>query len=122
MILHCFICSCGGKRVGPHSEVAIIREDEIKLPLQVDHFEGLKFGGAQAVNPFKDIASAAPRIDAWLHMRCRHGHTPWPRESVWERGQLAQNKKAGGPSKILTDQGWMQLNEKGIKGEGDKNG
>jgi hypothetical protein len=102
MILHCEICSQGGQRMNFHSQVARIREDLIRLPLAPEMFE--------AVSDRETVPPWAPGCD-WIWMRCPWHHGPW-----WMAtdDRTVQAIEQGGPSRLCTDEGWIEIDSRGI--------
>jgi len=91
MILHCYYCALGGDRRSHSSEVAIVDEDKLQLPLTADMFLPLDPAHDQTV-PFI--------TNEWrymLHRAC--GKYPWP----------FNVNPIHGPSRILTDQGIIDI-------------
>ena len=94
LILHCFACSLNGTRLMKESEIAIIDEEKLNLPLRGDMFL-----------PYLDEARGIPKRLAgefFGEMKClRHGGPPWnltPEEAM-------EANKRGGPKTLLTNRG-----------------
>jgi len=91
MILHCYYCALGGDRRTHSSEVAVIDQDKLQLPLKADMFLPL--------DPAHD--QTPPFItDEWRYMFHRAcGMYPWPYNV----------HPVLGPSRILTDEGIIDI-------------
>jgi len=96
MILHCEHCSLGGTSIGPHSAIAKIDVSKLDLPLRADMFQGL-YGGQVWDNCVE-----------WRHMHC-------PRSNgahlvfMINYEDTGKAIEQGGPDRILTDEGWVDL-------------
>ena len=107
MLLHCWICSLQGTRIDnrPLSPtlIAEIIEDKIKLPLRADMFK--------IYDPDKRGLREWPLTDEWDHMLHRN-HLPW--EMTFD-DEITRNRVAnGGPERLLTDMGWIEIDCEGI--------
>ena len=99
MKLHCIICSLQGTHMSEDSEIATIDETKLKLPLTPDMFT--------SSNPDRGIpAPWMPGVD-WQTMFCPNNsaHLPWGIEYK-DTEQAIQN---GGPRRILTDKGMLDV-------------
>jgi hypothetical protein len=109
MILHCEICSQGGQRMDTYSQVARIREDLIRLPLAPEMFE--------AVSDRETVPPWAPGCD-WIWMKCPWHHGPW---WMTTDARTLKAMEQGGPSRLCTDEGWIEIDEHGIvRPDGDR--
>lgn len=112
MILHCAICSLdlsGKIRLTKDSAIAIIDEGKIRLPLDGSMFKPLLTPGGDNLSP---IWVGEPMIK-WDEMSCfGRPHSVFG-EEVFDTQEA---DKVGGPRKILTDQGWIEIDEEGIVG------
>ena len=92
MILHCWYCSLGGERLGPHSEVATVKPQGLHRPVSPTMF-----------NPLNGVEPFMANVD-WRYMTHRPcGKYPWPQAAV---------TPGEGPWKILTDVGMVDVPEK----------
>lgn len=103
MKLHCEICAryepdTDRLHQGPHSEIATIKEDEIRLPL-----DGSMFASP---NPEREVPAPWQAGVPWDRLFCpRGGHLIF----LAIPGRMQQAMEQGGPDKILTDKGWLDL-------------
>lgn len=113
MLLHCWICSLQGTRIDSNplspTIVAEIIEDKVKLPLRADMFK--------VYDPDKRGLSDWPLTDEWDHM-LHKGHLPW--EMVTDHELTVKRMSGGGPERLLTDQGWICIDDIGIVPEGGR--
>jgi len=99
MKLHCMICSLQGTHISEDSEIAIVDEPKLKLPLTPDMFT--------STNPERAIPDPwMPGVD-WQSMKCPKGrtHLPWG----VEHQDISQAIKEGGPRQILTEKGLIDV-------------
>jgi len=115
LILHCEICAMVDEqadiyRLHEHSEVAVLDEKALRLPLTWQMFG--------SINPKRQIPSIWPPNALWQTIKCvwapqieGQGHSPWKLKDDKEtQKRMAQ----GGPSRLLTNRGWIEIDERGI--------
>lgn len=97
MILHCVPCSMNATRPMRESEIAVIDEEKLGLPLEGSMFLDL--------DPSRGIPKRLAG-NIFREMKClRHGGAPWgltPEEAM-------KAEKNGGPPQVFTDKGWVHL-------------
>uniref|UniRef100_A0A6M3L766 C2H2-type domain-containing protein n=1 Tax=viral metagenome TaxID=1070528 RepID=A0A6M3L766_9ZZZZ len=103
LILHCEICSQEGKRMSKESKLAVINEDVLKLPLDMSMFS--------AFEPERGIdiqLAFSPQDGRLIHKHLNHA--PW----VVTSEVIEQIRKNGGPSRLLTNKGYIYIDKTGI--------
>ena len=109
LILHCEICSQEGKRMSKESKLAVINEDVLKLPLDMSMFS--------AFEPERGIdiqLSFSPQDGRLIHKH--FNHAPW----VVTSEVIERIRTNGGPSRLLTNKGYIQIDSEGIVGGSNK--
>jgi hypothetical protein len=98
MILHCEICSSGGERLTSDSAIAIVDSKNLRLPLT----------GAMFLPMYPQRGQTRPWPDtfSWKDFNCpRHRGLIW----AFSEAQMSEATKNGGPSRILTENGWTPV-------------
>jgi len=111
LILHCVACSLNATRPMRESEIAVIDEKALRLPLDGSMFKSLA--------PERGVGAPWPPGTKWNEMVCpRHSRpvgdgrrgSPWaltPKEAM-------AAAKLGGPWRLFTNEGWIRVNKNGI--------
>jgi len=97
MKLHCMVCSLQGTHMSKDSEIAIIDQKKLTLPLTSDMFT--------SPDPKHGVPAPWMRNDlGWKEMQCPKGrHSPWGIDYT----DIPEAMENGGPSKLLTDKGMI---------------
>ncbi|MFH1593578.1 MAG: hypothetical protein ABID09_02645 [Candidatus Omnitrophota bacterium] len=103
LFLHCEICSQEGKRISNESKLAIILEDKIRLPLDISMFSA--FDPERGVNMRLGFSPQDGRLS-----HSPFNHPPW----VVDSKVIEEIRKEGGPHRLLTNKGYMKINQGGI--------
>lgn len=116
LILHCEICALYDEqdesyRLHEQSEIAVLDEKALRLPLTWQMFG--------SINPKREIPSIWQPNALWQTLKCLwapqvegQGHSPWKLRDDKET-QLRMTQ--GGPARLLTNRGWIEIDERGIK-------
>lgn len=104
LVLHCERCSVDGTRIHEQSEIAVIDTEKLRLPLEATMFS--------SINPKREIPSFWKPGNTWATVRCMWGnHTPF---NLVDDAMTQQRQKDGGPRRLLTNRGWIEIDEQGI--------
>lgn len=102
LTLHCVVCALHGTRPTRDSEIAVIDEAVLRLPLAGSMFKDL--------DPERHIPKRLGG-DTFETMKClRHGGSPWGLNLK----ELMAARKLGGAWRLLTNEGWIRINKEGI--------
>ena len=104
MKLHCLICSYNATRPNQYSEVAVIDEEKIGLPLDGSMFKPL--------NPERGIVGPpwVGRKDVKWDRMLHYAHSPF----ALSNEESMQAMKDGGPRRLYVGEGWIEIGEGGI--------
>lgn len=99
MMIHCEICGLrDGEKVRTGDHTSLGEAIDIRLPLN-----GNMFGSP---NPGRQIPPPFRGIDNWRDMKCpRCRRIPF----MFTPDQLDHYDKQGGPDRVYTDEGWLEL-------------
>ena len=114
LVLHCEVCSLldeqGNYRLHPDSAIGIIDENLLRLPLRWEMFKSM--------NTKRGVPSFWRQDVTWEGLKCPHapqgegqGHSPW---KLVDEKATQERMRQGGPSRLLTNRGWILINERGI--------